>query len=164
MSAQVFFSLNEFVVDVRRPVPSPPLIIIPAQASPRTLEPWYSDFSRFLLASPPGCIPMLRSITWRFPMTNNRVDLSHEMKADWSRSIDFIAQNVDPLSKLTITLDMWCANTIEYGRRRGVARDKVVKPLRKLKGLRDLIVQICECPGPKDAAEELRLEGLVTIE
>jgi hypothetical protein len=95
MSTQVFFSHNAFVVDIRRALPSAPLIRIPAQTSVRRGL-WCPKDSNFLQAVPPECIPILRSLTWRLPMVTNNVAFSHEREADFRHTIDFIAQNVDP--------------------------------------------------------------------
>ena len=107
---------------------------------------------------------MLRNLTWHFRMYNNRVkDLGRDLEADWVHAVDFIAQNVKPLSKLTITLDM-CYNTIPFdGPMPTVSRDKILFSLQKLQatGLRDLFVHLSKDRNlRKHAAEELRLERL----
>jgi hypothetical protein len=91
-------------------------------------------------------------------MLYDRVILSHELEADWRHTIDFISQNVQPLSKLTITLDM-CRSGIEhrYPPPRTVSCDEVVLPLRKLQGLQDISVHLSE---NRNLAEEFRLEYL----
>ncbi|KAN0078563.1 hypothetical protein V8E54_005076 [Elaphomyces granulatus] len=169
MSAEIFFSRNEFVL---RPGlwsnkwapkgliwglthtghdPSSP-------GTPRVRSP---QSSKFLCAFPPECIPMLRFLTWHFPMDGDLVILSEELKADWVHAVDFIAQNVKPLSRLTITLDM-CYNTVQHDMPT-VSRDKLLFSLQKLQatGLRDLFVHLSKDRNlRKHAAEELRLERL----
>jgi hypothetical protein len=111
---------------------------------------------------------MLQSITWRFPMLDYQVVLSEKLESDWVYAVDFIAQNVEQLSKLTITLDM-CnrrdRHDMDYRNRgrRLVACDKVMLPLCKLKDLRDLRVLHSwdrNLRGNALPAEELRLERL----
>jgi hypothetical protein len=106
---------------------------------------------------------MLRFLTWHFTMYGGLVNLSEELKADWVHAIDFIAQNVKPLSGLTITLDM-CYDNIQYdGPMSTVSRDKILFPLQKLQatGLRDLFVHLSKDRNLREhAAEELRLERL----
>ena len=169
MSADIFFSRNKFVVDLRSTVPLPwhALIWSPdahtshdtsSSSSPDLFCP---EHSQFLRSFPPACIPILRSIRWCFPMRVDQVALSEELEADWVRTVDFIALNVSPLSKLTVTIDMWARP--QDGARAGrlVARDRVMLPLCKLQGLRDLCVYLSEDRNLRDhAAEELRLERL----
>ena len=106
---------------------------------------------------------MLRFLTWHFPMYGGLVILSEELKADWVHAIDVIAQNVKPLSKLTITLDM-CYNKIQYDKPMPtVSCDQILFPLQKLQatGLRDLFVHLSKDRNFREhAAEELRLERL----
>jgi hypothetical protein len=103
---------------------------------------------------------MLRSVTWRFTMCDDQIALSEELEADWVHTVDFIAQNVQPLSKLTIILDMCHRRDMASGGRR-VARDNVMLPLCQLKGLRDLCVHLSEGRNFRfHAAEKLRLERL----
>jgi hypothetical protein len=174
ISAQIFFSCNEFVVDLRRgklePLPQA-LVWSPSAhtgrddaSSPGIPGHWCPERSQFLRAFPPECIPMLRFVIWRFPMHDDRVALSEELEADWVHAVDFIAQNVKPLSRLTITLDMCDRLDDIYGWRYGwrrLARDKVMHPLCKLKDLQYLRVHISQDRrNPRHAAEELRLERL----
>jgi hypothetical protein len=162
MSSQVSFSRNEFVVDVHEN----PKAIVHAQPAPRIWTPtdsgrdlsprmgvWYPENSKFLLSFPPACIPILKSIAWRFTNYNvheHYVAFSHERIADWNSTIDLIAENVE-LSRLTITLDMT----------RSRLADEVMDPVKKLKGLGGLFVRL-----PRDldtgtrTAEERRLERL----
>jgi len=134
MSADIFFSRNEFVVDVRHVTPLPQALIWSCDAfSPRTPRLWCPERSQFLRAFPPTCIPILRSLRWRFPMRGDQVALSEKLEADWVHTVGFIARNVNPLSKLTITLDM-CArppDIVVTGR--PVARDRVMIPLRTMR-------------------------------
>jgi hypothetical protein len=107
---------------------------------------------------------MLRSLTWRFPMLDYQVVLSEKLESDWVDTIHFIAQNVEQLSKLTITLDM-CNRRDRHDMdgRRLVACNKVMLPLCKLKDLRDLRVLHSwgrNLRGNALPAEELRLERL----
>jgi hypothetical protein len=160
MSSEIFFSRNEFIVGVADEPSYPndwpaPLIWTPTDSgcdpSPRP-EVWYPEHSYFLRSFPPAYIPMLKFLTWR--VTLHEVILSEKLAADWIRAIEFIAQNVKPLSKLTITLDM----------RSSQLCDKAMEPLQKLRGLGGLFVRLS---GNRDqsigvaAAEELRLERLV---
>jgi hypothetical protein len=168
ISAQIFFSLNKFVVDLQRVEPFPKALIWSPSAhighnasSPRTLGHWYPEHSQFLCAFPPECIPMLRSVTWCFAtgMHGYGITLSKELEVDWVHTVDFIAQNVEPLSGLTIALDL-CHPHPQYRAsiRRLVASDKVMLPLRKLQGLSDLRVHHRYLTH--QAARELRLERL----
>jgi hypothetical protein len=94
-------------------------------------------------------------------MDGDLVILSEELKADWVHAVDFIAQNVKPLSRLTITLDM-CYNTVQHDMPT-VSRDKLLFSLQKLQatGLRDLFVHLSKDRNFREhAAEELRLERL----
>jgi hypothetical protein len=104
---------------------------------------------------------MLRFLTWHFPMDGGLVILNEELEADWAHAVDFIAQNVKPLSGLTITLDM-CSKTTPYDQPMPtVSRDEILIPLQKLQGLRDLFVHLSKDQSLREhAAEELRLERL----
>jgi hypothetical protein len=157
MSQEVFFSHNQFIVDLQL-VSYPAPLVIWSPWSPtdwqdeRFPELWNPNYSKFLLEIPAGCIPKLRSLTWRFPMHRNNAALTSGLiKKDWIRTIDFIAEVVRPLSRLTLTLDMT----------RLQLPDEVILPVRKLQGLRGLFVRL---PGHSSsqvrAAEELRLEHL----
>ncbi|KAN0069096.1 hypothetical protein V8E54_012725 [Elaphomyces granulatus] len=163
ISAQIFFSLNKFVIDLQRVEPFPKALIwSPNNASsPRTLGHWCPEHSQFLCAFPPECIPMLRSVTWCFAtgMHGYGITLSKELEIDWVHTVDFIAQNVEPLSGLTIALDL-CHPHPQYRAsiRRQVTSDKVMLPLRKLQGLSDLRVH--DRYITHQAAQELRLERL----
>ena len=171
MSADIFFSRNKFVVDVQHAVPLPQafrLIWSPGVhtshdvSSPRIPSLWYPERSQFLRAFPPACIPILQSLRWCFPMCGDQVALSEELEVDWLHTVKFIALNVRPLSRLTITMDMWeRPQDMAFPARRFVARDRVMLPLRKLRGLRDLCVYLSEDRALSDhAAEELRLVRL----
>jgi hypothetical protein len=115
---------------------------------------------------------MLRFLTWHFPMYGSLVILSEELKADWVHAIDFIAQNVKPLSRLTITLDMFSMDMFSmYNKIQDdddepmptVSCDEILFPLQKLQatGLRDLFVHLSKDRYLREhAAEELRLERL----
>ena len=66
------------------------------------------------------------------------VTLSREPEYDWVHTIDFIAQNVRPLSRLTMTFDTMFSR-LDSGRGRNigpwtVTRDEVMLPVRKLRG------------------------------
>ena len=160
MSGEVFFSHNDFVVDVceksiyffnhvQRARPAPLLVLTP-DPSPRIPGVWYPEHSEFLLSFPPTCIRFLKSITWRFNMQDHHVAFSDEQKADWNSAIDFIAENVE-LPRLTITFDM----------AKSRLRDEVMDPVKKLKGLRGLFVRLSgDLDAETRAAEELRFERL----
>ena len=149
MSQEVFFSCNEFIVDVQLKTcyPAPRLPDWQDEIFPGL---WSPNNSRFLHAIPQGCIPKLRSLTWRFPMYDNDAALIR-IKRDWICTIDYIANNVQPLSRLTLTLDMT----------KSQFPDEVMLPVRKLHDLRGLFVRL---PGRSNsqvrAAEERRLERL----
>ncbi|KAN0074092.1 hypothetical protein V8E54_008029 [Elaphomyces granulatus] len=161
MSSQVFFSQNKFVIDVRHSGPAPPIWTLTDSGCDPSPQPgvWYPEHSKFLHSIPPACIPMLRSLTWRFHFgmiamgRTIHVPLSHhELGPDWINMIDFMSQNVEMLSGLTITLEM-------VG---GQFDDEVMVPLQKLKGLRDLFVHLFNSQRIRvRAVEELRLERLV---
>ena len=147
ISSQIFFSRNEFTVNLMHvpTVPAPNNLIWSqtdaghGPSSPRILGTWYPSHSTFLRAFPPVCIPMLKSVIWRFPMLNRRVLLSRELEADWRHTVNFISQNVQ-LSKLAIALDMLWNERMPPEHPRTVSRKTVVLPLRKLQDLRDLSV------------------------
>jgi hypothetical protein len=173
MSAQILFSRNKFVVDLRQftgPAPKG-LIWDPTYTGndpspPRTPGLRHPQYSRFLCVFPPECIPMLRFLTWRFPICkcHNRVMLGKELKADWVRAVDFIAQNVEPLSRLTITLDMCYTDDYKDDDPMPTkSRNKVLLPLQRLRaaGLRNLFIHLSRDRTLREhAAEELRLERL----
>jgi hypothetical protein len=163
MSEEVFFSCNHFIVDVELPSYPASLTNWRPTGWPDERIPgfWNPKHSNFLHAIPPGCIPILRSLTWRFPMYinnhaltmyNSDAALTHDLiKHDWICTIDFIAENVRPISKLTLILDMT----------RLQLPDEVMLPVRKLQGLRGLFVRLSGDPRPQmRAAEELRLQRL----
>ncbi|KAN0074798.1 hypothetical protein V8E54_007409 [Elaphomyces granulatus] len=180
MSAQIFFSRNEFVVGLgHRFTGRAPKGLIWGltqtghDPSPLGLQ-YYPQSSQFLWTFPPECIRTLRFLTWCFPMRGGLVILGKELKADWIRAVDFIAQNVKPLSRLTITLDM-CYTRIVYSDDSDSddyedddpipteSRNKVLLPLQRLwaAGLRDLFVHLSRDRTLREhAAEELRLERL----
>ena len=109
---------------------------------------------------------MLRFLTWHFSMRNNRVlDFGRDLEADWVHAVDFIAQNVEPLSRLTITLDMCYtdSDSDDYKDDDPMPRNKVLLPLQRLRaaGLRNLFVHLSRDRTLREhAAEELRLERL----
>ena len=149
MSQDVFFSCNEFIVDVRlgTSYPAPRLESWQDKIFPGL---WSPNNSRFLGTIPQQCIPKLRSLTWRFPMYDNDAVLIR-IKRDWICTIDYIAKNVQPLSKLSLTLDMT----------RSQFPDEVMLSVRELHGLRGLFVRLPERLNSQvRAAEELRLERL----
>ena len=159
MSGEVFFSCNDFVVDVcAMPITSnniqrarpAPLFIFEPDPSPRVPGVWCPENSEFLLSFPSTCIRRLKSFTWRFNMLNHYVAFSPKQKADWNSTINFIAENVH-LPRLTITFDMTKSHL----------RDEVMDPVKKLKGLGGLVVRLSRDLDAKvRAAEELRLERL----
>ncbi|KAN0067135.1 hypothetical protein V8E54_014782 [Elaphomyces granulatus] len=134
MSSWIFFSRNEFVVDVvgRHKARPAPLIWTPTVSgvdpSPRQGV-WYPEHSNFLRSFPPTYIPILKSLTWRFMMHSGH--LSTELEADWISTIAFIAKNVKPLSRLTVTLDM----------KGSPLCDEMIVPLQNLRGLQDLFIR-----------------------
>jgi hypothetical protein len=153
MSEEVFFSHNELVVDVGWGAPAPLINWSSTHSGysgriPGVWNPQNSDFFRF----PSGCIAMLRSLTWRIPRPMCGQDSAWTgLKDDWICAIDFIAENVRPLSRLTLTVDMT----------KSQFPDEAILPLRKLQGLRDLFVRMPGNLGDKArATEELRLERL----
>ena len=153
MSEEVFFSRNPFIVDVQLPSYPAPLTNWNPTYWPDERIPglWSLKHSNFLLTIPPGCIPILRSLTWRFPKHNNNATLTYDLiKHDWICTIDFIAENVRPLSRLTLTLDMTQLQL----------PDEVMLPVRKLQDLRGLFVRLPGDPSVVRAAEELRLQRL----
>ena len=169
MCAEIFFSHNDFIINVGpwlvNSVPAPngliwgPTDTGPGPSSPKVTGDWYPEASKFLLAFPPSCIRMLRSVTWEFQMATNLVIVDHELEADWSRTIDFIAQNVQPLSRLTITLDMsYTRNDPRLELRPMVTRYEMARKLRKLQGLGGLFIYISWDRNPNLRAEELRLQ------
>ena len=152
-SEDVFFSCNQFIVDVQLASYPAPLINWSLTDWPDEKVPgvWNPKHSNFLSAIPPGCIPILRSLTWRFPKCDNDAALTELIKRDWIHAVDFIAKNVRPLSRLTLTLDMT----------RSQFPDEVMLPVRKLQGLRGLLVRLRGLPNSQvRAAEELRLMSL----
>ena len=169
MCAEIFFSHNEFMVDLQpvmdNSVTAPngliwgPTDMGHGPSSPRVTGDWCPELSKFLLAFPPSCIQMLRSITWEFRMATNLVILDDELEADWSHTIDFIAQNVQPLSRLTITLDMsYTRADPRLQLEPMVTRYEMVRKLRKLQGLGGLFIYISWDRNPNLRAEELRLQ------
>jgi hypothetical protein len=140
--SQVFFSGNEFVVNVLPDQPLAPRALIwsPTHSGRSTGLSWCPENSEFLASFPPSCIPMLRSLKWRLFMRGDHmhVTLSREPEYDWVHTIDFIAQNVRPLSRLTMTFDTMFSR-LDSGRGRNigpwtVTRDEVMLPVRKLRG------------------------------
>ena len=95
MSEEVFFSCNHFIVDVELPSYPASLTNWRPTGWPDERIPgfWNPKHSNFLHATPPGCIPILRSLTWRFPMYinnhaltmyNSDAALTHDLiKHDW---------------------------------------------------------------------------------
>ena len=95
MSEEVFFSCNHFIVDVGLPSYPASLTNWRPTGWPDERIPgfWNPKHSNFLHATPPGCIPILRSLTWRFPMYinnhaltmyNSDAALTHDLiKHDW---------------------------------------------------------------------------------
>jgi hypothetical protein len=57
--------------------------------------------------------------------------LSTELEADWISTIAFIAKNVKPLSRLSVTLDM----------KGSPLCDEMIVPLQNLRGLQDLFIR-----------------------
>jgi hypothetical protein len=177
VSGKIFFSRNKFVVIVRleRSGPLPlavPLIWSPTHSvrdhpSPGIPGHWRPEHSEFLAAFPPEYIPMLRSLKWRLFTRDYQVALSCKQEADWVNTIGFVAENVRPLSRLTITLDMSAHPDFTWSDARGiieprtVACDEVVHPVRALRGIRDFFVHLSWDRNLREyAAEELRLERL----
>jgi hypothetical protein len=169
MCAEIFFSHNKFIMNTgpwfQNSVSAPNgLIWGPTDtgygpSSPRVTGDWYPETSKFLLAFPPSCIRMLRSVTWEFQMVTNLVILDDELEADWSHTIDFIAQNVQPLSRLTITLYMsYTRNDPRLELDPMVSRYKVVRKLRKLQGLGGVFIYVSWDRNPNLRALELRLQ------
>ena len=158
MSEEVFFSCNQFIVDVQLASYPAPLINwspISTDWQDERIPPlWNPKHSKFLLSIPPGCIPLLRVLTWHFPTVGNDAALTYErIKHDWVHTIDFIAEHVRPLSRLTIILDMT----------RLQLADEVMLPVQKLQGLRGLFVRLPKDPNSQvRAAEEHRLMRLAT--
>jgi hypothetical protein len=108
---------------------------------------------------------MLRSVTWRFPLSvlSSPIYITR-VKDDWIRTVDFIAQNVRPLSNLTITLEMWHRTDMS---RPTVSLDEVMRPLHELRErdlrFRDIFVHLSTDRNNMEhaiVAEELRLERL----
>jgi hypothetical protein len=145
MSSEIFFSRNELVVDVvdvgffgflGPPLDARPAPVIWTRTDSghcrHELGVWYPDNSKFLTSVPPAYIGILKSLTWRVAVHNGT--LSKALAADWTRTIDFIAENVKPLSKLTITLKMTGSQLC----------DTAMEPLKKLQdlGLRGLSVHL----------------------
>ncbi|KAN0074800.1 hypothetical protein V8E54_007411 [Elaphomyces granulatus] len=181
ISTDIFFSRNNFVVNISRVRPPPRGLIWNGcgPSSPRILQRgiWNPETSKFLMPFPRACIPMLRSVTWRFPMSVNGVILTPKAsptsfgrfelaEADWIHAVDFIAQNVQSLSNLTITLEM-CQTGRFLNTRPTLSPDEVVHPLRELheRGfrLRDIFVHLStdrNHRGHAIVAEELRLKRL----
>ncbi|KAN0074806.1 hypothetical protein V8E54_007417 [Elaphomyces granulatus] len=181
MSAKIFFSRNEFVVDVRRgcaaPVPNgliwSPTDMGPSSPKTQRWEFWHPKDSKFLMVFPPACIPMLTLVTWRFPIAKHAygVFFNHKLEVDWKLTVKFIAQHVKPLSRLTIFLDMCYEENSCYFVGVSLDKDKVVRRLRKLKGLRGLFVHLSRNRDSRGSAreehnriEELRLERLAMNE
>lgn len=116
MSAKIFFSRNEFVMDVGRvrvyTVPAPngliwgPTDMGPSSPKTQQWEFWHPKDSEFLMVFPPACIPMLTSVTWRFSMVKPAygVCFDQKLKVDWKRTVKFIAQHVKPLYSLGYVL------------------------------------------------------------
>ena len=151
MSEEVFFSCNQFIVDLQLvSYPAPLVNWSPTDWRNKGFPGfWNPKYSKFLLEIPAGC---MRSLTWRFPMHKNNAALTSGLiKKDWVRTIDFIAEVVRPLSRLTLSLNMI----------RLQLPDEVMLPVQKLQGLRALFVRL---PGHLNsqvrAAEELRLQRL----
>jgi hypothetical protein len=161
MSEEVFFFCNQFIVDVRLASYPAPLINW-SPTDERISGVWNPKHSNFLSAIPTRCIPILRSLTWHFPMCDEHVyscpylcpaELSERIKHDWICMINFIAENVRPLSRLTLTLDLTLFKS--------QLPDEIVLPVRKLHDLGGLFVRPPWHPDPQVcAAEALRLERL----
>jgi len=111
-------------------------VVHPLPESPAGFEPWDLKF----LMPFPGMHPNAAIITWRFPMSVNGVILTPKASPtsldDWTSGswldsrVDFISQNVQPLSNLTITLR--CARQAGF-QTRGLRYPRwVVRPLREL--------------------------------
>ncbi|KAN0074799.1 hypothetical protein V8E54_007410 [Elaphomyces granulatus] len=173
ISTDIFFSRNNFVVDVSHVRPAPKGLIWkpidmgcgPCSARIRQQGVWYPESSKFLTSIPRACIPMLRSVTWRFPLSvlSSPIYITR-VKDDWIRTVDFIAQNVRPLSNLTITLEMWHRTDMS---RPTVSLDEVMRPLHELRErdlrFRDIFVHLSTDRNNMEhaiVAEELRLERL----
>jgi hypothetical protein len=159
MSEDVFFSCNQFIVDVQLSSSPAPLInwspISTDWLDGRIPPLWSPKNSKFLLAIPPGCVPKLRVLTWLFPTVGNDAALTYErIKHDWIHTIDYIAEHVRPLTRLTLVMDMT----------RLQLPDEVMLPVRKLQGLRCLYVRLPPDPNSQvRAAKEHRLVRLAML-
>jgi hypothetical protein len=151
LSRFTFFTQNHFVAIISDPVVlfegqiRSPLIWNPAHLMVPPLIGWHPLRSAFLHMFPVDCVPFLRSLEWRFPVYHDHINASAEMEADWEKTIDFIAREIEDLSRLTVTLDMSPKSELRGSPpriRSSTEYKRLMVPVNnKLQGLRKLVVR-----------------------
>jgi hypothetical protein len=147
LSRFTFFTQNHFAIIVLDPIfyrgqIRSPLIWNPAHLTVLPLIGWHPLRSTFLHMFPVDCIPFLRSLEWCFNVHHDHIRVSAEMEADWEKTIDFIAQEIKDLSRLTLTLDMSQKSGSPLRIRSSTKYKTLMTPVNnKLQGLRKLVVR-----------------------
>ena len=148
LSRFTFFTQNHFVAIISDPVVlfegqiRSPLIWNPAHLMVPPLIGWHPLRSAFLHMFPVDCVPFLRSLEWCFNLHHDHIRVSAEMEADWEKTIDFIAQEIKDLSRLTLTLDMSQKSGSPLRIRSSTKYKTLMTPVNnKLQGLRKLVVR-----------------------
>lgn len=172
LSSFIFFSQNHFVIPVTNSMLDsyrPQQRLVWNQTSVRFPDNWDPQKSQFLSNFPLECAPHVRSLEFRFPMLGDVVTFNPGGAYDWSKTVDFISQNMR-LSDLSITLGMETTDVHPRHRRyvmrdvevAKMSREEVVTPMIRLRDLRDfsVIIDRSQTVSTRAFFEELRLERL----